>query len=142
MQPSKIVQLNEIFAHLDWMKGETVRVLGRIKEADLDSSFVLLSYGSTDLLVDTSLIGILDKHSTKSLVQFIGDMEEIGDDVKITPFIMKHGMGGKQGATGPRRGVYLNARIMRNMDGLDIGLYEKALKARRVFDAERADLSF
>ncbi|KAJ3282629.1 hypothetical protein HDU76_008672, partial [Blyttiomyces sp. JEL0837] len=38
--------------------------------------------------------------------------------------------------------VILRALIMRNVDGLDEALFEKALRLRREFEAERASLNF
>jgi hypothetical protein len=36
----------------------------------------------------------------------------------------------------------LRARLMRNVDGLDVKLFEKALEVRRKFEQEREHLSF
>ncbi|KAI9344637.1 telomere-capping, CST complex subunit-domain-containing protein [Obelidium mucronatum] len=142
MQSSKVVHIKEVRAHISQMQGESIRVLGRIKEADPNSSFALISFASCDLLIDTSLIGVLDKHNSKDLFQFIGDMEEYSEDMPSTPFIQNY-FRPMNGQTLQRRNkVYLNARIMRNMEGLDIALFDKALTARRVFDAQRVHLSF
>ncbi|KAJ3059337.1 hypothetical protein HDU98_004667 [Podochytrium sp. JEL0797] len=135
-QPSRIVHIHEIRAHMEQMEGQCVRVLGRIKEADVDSSFVVISYSGSDLLVDTSLIGNMEKHSSKSLLQFIGDMEELSGEVNMTGFLQRYTQAANRSLAGSgvaRKVVYLNGRIMRNMEGLDVGLYEKALKARRNF---------
>ncbi|KAI8620979.1 telomere-capping, CST complex subunit-domain-containing protein [Chytriomyces sp. MP71] len=146
MEGSCIVHVHEIRSHVEQMRGQSVRVLGRVTATDPDSPFVTIAYGHDhrghghaqhELLVDTRLIGSLARHGAKSLFQFVAQVEDIQEDIAHkNPFVLRFLN------ANPHIKVFLNARIMRSMDGLDINLFEKALVARRVFDAQRAQLNF
>ncbi|KAJ3111837.1 hypothetical protein HK100_002543 [Physocladia obscura] len=142
MQVSKLVLVSEICSHITHMQGECVRVLGRISEFDIDSSFVVLAHASFDILVDTNLIGPIDKNTSKALIQFVGEMTEADDLTNMSPMVREYLQQTRRVGMPLRSFVYLNARIVRNMDGLDVSLYENSLKAMRIFDQRRSDLEF
>ncbi|KAJ3406644.1 hypothetical protein HDU80_010755 [Chytriomyces hyalinus] len=128
---SSIVHISEIHSHISHMAGDSVRVLGRIVETDPKSTLVTIAFAqSPALLVDTRLIGALPRHSSKTLFQFVGDIEQC-DDLPAA--------GLRSSVALP---VFLNARIARVMDGLDVALFDKALTARRVFESQRGHLAF
>ncbi|KAJ3194709.1 hypothetical protein HK101_002131 [Irineochytrium annulatum] len=86
----------------------------------------------SDLLIDTALLGVMDKHTNKSMLQMIGELEAW--QPTPLPFdVPRHAGGGY---------VLLRPRIMRNVDGIDVKMFEQALMARRAFEEERMGLSF
>ncbi|TPX76338.1 hypothetical protein CcCBS67573_g02402 [Chytriomyces confervae] len=125
---SSIVHISEIHSHISHMAGDSVP---SIVETDPKSTLVTIAFAqSPALLVDTRLIGALPRHSSKTLFQFVGDIEQC-DDLPAA--------GLRSSVALP---VFLNARIARVMDGLDVALFDKALTARRVFESQRGHLAF
>ncbi|KAJ3117420.1 hypothetical protein HDU96_006801 [Phlyctochytrium bullatum] len=142
LRHGEIVHLPEVMASADGFNGRTLRITGCLRKFDSVSGLGLLSYDECDMLVDTTLLGVMDKHSPKSLLQMIGDMDELEDSV------LPHAAAASPTATflrdPPRhaggRVPVLRARIVRNVDGLDTQVFEKAVAMQREFDAQRGTL--
>ncbi len=113
----EIVFLREILADAHAV-GKYVRVTGYVAEVDHsnpEKQMVRIVHDNASLWVDIALVVATDL-TTDALVQFIG---------QINPAAHNTGAGGK--------GVILSAKVYRNVDGLDMKLYEEALIARREF---------
>ncbi|KAI8818896.1 telomere-capping, CST complex subunit-domain-containing protein [Fimicolochytrium jonesii] len=98
----------------------SVRVLGTLIAYDSNNSLALIEYGKARLVVDTALLGPF-RHRLRTLLQFIGDVEcdwRPPNRVSFDP---------------PNVGVVVRARIVRNVEGLDVRLYEQAMKLRLEF---------
>ncbi|KAI9336001.1 hypothetical protein DFJ73DRAFT_780212 [Zopfochytrium polystomum] len=72
---AEVVTLADVHQHDAAMAGACVRVLGCFKHFDPVLNMAVLSYGALDLLVDTSLLGVMDRHNPKVLYQVVGDLE-------------------------------------------------------------------
>ncbi|KAI8918301.1 telomere-capping, CST complex subunit-domain-containing protein [Powellomyces hirtus] len=107
---------------------KSVRVLGILVAFDSTHTLALIEHAGAHLIVDAALLGPFH-HRLKSLLQFIGEVERGWKPPKDLPFELP---------PGPQ--VLLRARIVRNVDGLDLPLYDQALEIRRKFDRERATL--
>ncbi|KAI9358312.1 telomere-capping, CST complex subunit-domain-containing protein [Zopfochytrium polystomum] len=133
---AEVVTLADVHQHDAAMAGACVRVLGCFKHFDPVLNMAVLSYGALDLLVDTSLLGVMDRHNPKVLYQVVGDLEWLE---------RSHRAVGTFNANIPVIGtqtVVLRAKLTRNVDGLSVPLFEKALKVRRDFTTMRANLNF
>ncbi|KAJ3047092.1 hypothetical protein HK097_000244 [Rhizophlyctis rosea] len=129
-----ILHIEEIQADPRGKSGETVRVLGKLLSYDPHHSLAQIEHASKTLTIDTTLLGDFP-YRVKSLLQFIGVLEDwrppVQHKLQTTP--TKHAGNGH---------VILQAKIMRNVDGLDLTLYDKALQIRRQFEEERARVEF
>ena len=96
--------------------GSSVRVIGRLVEFDAAAAIALIEHRGEELTVDVSALGGCRLRKGE-LLQFIGE---------VFP--------GRHGASQP----YVRARIVRNVDNLDLPTYEKALLATREFIDELA----
>lgn len=116
LQFGQIKHIEEILATKD-LNGQSVRVLGKVVEFDIPSNRVVLEspHGRTHrLTVDTRLLEAIPL-ATHSLFQVIGELRRQEDQPG---------------------GYVLEARVARNVDGLDIGLYDEALRLKRQFEAK------
>ncbi|XP_024538129.1 uncharacterized protein LOC112348939 [Selaginella moellendorffii] len=117
MEAGTIVQLPELLEpgspFCRHMK--SLRVMGTLESFDVESGVAHIRHEGASLAVDTTLLR--DIHLRPgSLYQFIGEL------------LLQSGM-------------MLRARVARNVDGLDVKLYEKALRLRRIFQEQRATSS-
>ncbi|EGF78528.1 hypothetical protein BATDEDRAFT_90687 [Batrachochytrium dendrobatidis JAM81] len=108
-----IVMMSEVLAQPESMIGQTVRVLGRLKDYNVHKNIVQAEYKGQCMSIDTTLLGIFD-YKLGSLYQWIGELASFTG----------HG------------GIILHARILRNMDELDTALFEDTLKLRRAIMAQ------
>jgi len=99
--------------------GDSVRVLGKLKEYDLQTNTALLEHNNWYIKVDTTF---LENFPCKinSLFQFIGEI--INKEISTTYQMNEV------------NNVAIKARVGRNIDGMDVSLYEKALAIRRNFE--------
>ena len=92
-----------------------VRVTGTVTYIDKVAKMIQISHDSSVLWVDIALVAVAGM-AEHSLVQFIGQINPGSEKIAV--------------ATMP---YYLQAKVARLVDGLDMRLYEEALKARRAF---------
>jgi hypothetical protein len=91
--------------------GASVRVTGRLVEFDAETACALIEHRGEELSIDVSALGG-SRMLQGELLQFIGEA-----------------FPGRHGAPQP----YVRARIVRNVDNLDMQTYEKAVLATRAF---------
>jgi hypothetical protein len=108
MRPGEIVYIEEIVANDKYHADASVRVFGTLTFLDVAASKAVIKHKGKSLGVDTSLLGQIE-FRIGGLFQFIGEMGK------------QHGK------------LQLRARVVRNIDGLDAGLFERALQVRREF---------
>ncbi|KNC97385.1 uncharacterized protein SPPG_07312, partial [Spizellomyces punctatus DAOM BR117] len=126
----KIVHIEEIQAQS--MSGSSVRVIGTLLTYDTNTSLAVIEHARSQLVVDLSLLGPFSNR-TKSLLQFIGEVETWQPPPNL-PFSCL--------PSASRNYLILRARIARNVDGLDLSMYDQALQIRRKFEVERESLNF
>ncbi|KAJ3188748.1 hypothetical protein HDU85_004462 [Gaertneriomyces sp. JEL0708] len=100
----------EIHENAELLLGSAIRVIGTLQAFEPGKSQAVIIHHKTQLLVDVSLLGPFS-YRLKTLLEFFGQLE-----INRTTDLKQ---------------IILRARIARNMDGLDIGLFEKAVKIRR-----------
>jgi hypothetical protein len=102
-----IYLLDEIVKQKKVKDGDTVRTMGRLKQI-VNNSEAIITYKDVDLTIHTLTLGDSYQNLTiGSTFQFIGEM------------YMKNNK------------VLLQARVVRNVDGMDFDLFEKALALMR-----------
>jgi hypothetical protein len=109
MQSGQIKFINEV-ADDPTLVGQSFRLIGTLNHIDATENRAQIEHRGRLLDVDTTLLGQFPFH-IGSLFQFIGEMNYDEFSKKLV----------------------LKARVGRNIDGLDMGLYEQALKIRREF---------
>ena len=97
--------------------GTSVRVTGRLVEFDTAMACALIEHQGEELSIDVSALGG-SRMRQGELLQFIGEA-----------------FPGRHGTSQP----YVRARIVRNVDNLDMQTYEKAVLATRAFFDGLAD---
>ena len=97
--------------------GTSVRVTGRLVEFDTATACALIEHQGEELSIDVSALGG-SRMRQGELLQFIGEA-----------------FPGRHGKSQP----YVRARIVRNVDNLDMQTYEKAVLATRAFIDGLAD---
>ena len=97
--------------------GTSVRVTGRLVEFDIATASALIEHQGEELSIDVSALGG-SRMRQGELLQFIGEA-----------------FPGRHGKSQP----YVRARIVRNVDNLDMQTYEKAVLATRAFIDGLAD---
>lgn len=110
--------LSELFMDRE-VVGKYVRVTGFVQSMDLAQGICHIVHGDYNLTVDLSLVGA-EGLSVDSLMQFIGEVRA-GTERGMPP------------APTGQPSFFLQAKIKRCVDGLDLRLYEESLKARRAF---------
>lgn len=117
LKPGKILHVNEIIQKGLSIRGQSVRVMGRLES---ESGCTNISYNGQKLAVDVSkILGTTLRDG--SLFQLIGEMDSE--------------------YTEGQQELVLRARVARNVDGLDEQLYLQVLEMRRKFEAgTHADL--
>ncbi len=119
----EVVLLKEIFADRNCV-GKYVRVTGYVSTVNTKFNLLEITHDECSLSVDVSLVDI-GSIKLDALVQFIGEIQS------RPAYIQRQEQGFDQGSvTG---NIILAARVCRIVDGLDLRLYEEALRARREF---------
>nr|CAB3505076.1 unnamed protein product [Digitaria exilis] len=93
-------------------QGASLRVTGILQSYDMDSATAVIKDGSVSLKIDTQNLRDVS-FRTNSAYQFIGELQIHADNEAI-----------------------LQARIGRNVDGLDLNLYQSALLIQREQEAK------
>ncbi|KAI9208518.1 telomere-capping, CST complex subunit-domain-containing protein [Polychytrium aggregatum] len=109
-QAAQIVHIDEIAQRLDELAGQSVRVVGRISKIDPMSNLLVLERRTATLTVRTDLVGDAAPLRERMLIQVIGNLE-----------------------MGTHCTAHVDAKIIRNVDGLDLDLWESAVEMRRRF---------
>ena len=104
----QILRLEELSSNAALHAGASVRVLGKLTGFDAAASEATLEDAGWPLKVDTSLLG-QPALRIGGLFSFIGETETRHD------------------------GLRLRARVVRCVDGIDLGLFDRALQLRRQF---------
>jgi len=104
--------LKEVVEQAGSLAGASLRVLGRLVSFDPASNTAVIEHDKHQLLINTELLDSFS-YRVNSLFQFIGEY-----DVSVS-------------------GDFVKARIARNVDGMDLKLFEKALVLRRRFEAQQ-----
>ncbi|CAL5083696.1 unnamed protein product [Urochloa decumbens] len=91
-------------------QGASVRVTGTLQSYDVDSAIAVIQDGSVSLKIDTKNLRDVS-FRTNSAYQFIGELLIRADNEAI-----------------------LQARIGRNVDGLDLNLFQQSVFIRRQYE--------
>ncbi|CAM6090023.1 unnamed protein product [Calypogeia fissa] len=113
LKPGIIVQLPELKPSSQYYKAQqSLRILGLLESYSVQTAMAVITHGGAKFRVDTQHLRNLEMR-IGSLYQFIG---ELLPDPEFPSQLM------------------LQARVGRNVDGLDLDLYDKALQIRRQFE--------
>ena len=110
-----------------WLAGRSVRVLGVLTALDHAGGSVTIAHRGASLTVDMRLLESATPLHVGDWLQAIGEL--LLDD---SPAPALEG-GAPAGAPAA---LCLRARVCRNVNGLNVGLYEKAIEATREFERE------
>eukprot|EP01018_Ginkgo_biloba_P018989 Gb_02569 [translate_table: standard] len=101
-----------------FVNGASLRLTGRLQEYSVDSAIAVIVDGESSFRIDTQ--NLREIHfRIGSLYQFIGEL-------LIPPGL-------------PSDQAVLQARVGRNVDGIDMNLYRNSLQLRRQFEAKHMD---
>ncbi|KAF6992450.1 hypothetical protein CFC21_009437 [Triticum aestivum] len=113
LKPGVPVTLQELAPSSEMFKqGASLRVTGILQSYDVDSAVAVIQDGSARLRIDTQHLRDISFRSG-SAFQFIGEL-----------------------LIRPNDDVILQARVGRNVDGLDLNLYQQSLIIRRQHEAK------
>ncbi|KAF6986750.1 hypothetical protein CFC21_004470 [Triticum aestivum] len=113
LKPGVPVTLQELEPSSEMFKqGASLRVTGILQSYDLDSAVAVIQDGSARLKIDTQHLRDISFRSS-SMFQFIGEL-----------------------LIRPNNDAILQARVGRNVDGLDLNLYRQSLIVRRQHEAK------
>ncbi|CAL5083695.1 unnamed protein product [Urochloa decumbens] len=111
LKPGVPVILRELEPSSEMFKqGASVRVTGTLQSYDVDSAIAVIQDGSVSLKIDTKNLRDVS-FRTNSAYQFIGELLIRADNEAI-----------------------LQARIGRNVDGLDLNLFQQSVFIRRQYE--------
>eukprot|EP00268_Persea_americana_P047160 TRINITY_DN4893_c1_g1_i1.p1 TRINITY_DN4893_c1_g1~~TRINITY_DN4893_c1_g1_i1.p1 ORF type:complete len:146 (+),score=36.70 TRINITY_DN4893_c1_g1_i1:2587-3024(+) len=113
IKPGILVSLQELDSSSPLFKqGASLRVTGKLQGYDAETAIAIIIDASVSLKIDTQhLRGI--NFRIGSIYQFIGELLIQSDNNAL-----------------------LQARVGRNVDGIDLNLYHQSLQLRRQFEAE------
>lgn len=94
-------------------EGASLRVTGKLQDYAVETAMAIIADGTAILKIDTQHLRDLS-FRVGSIYQFIGELHIQPDDEAI-----------------------LQARVGRNVDGLDLSLYHQSLQLLRQFQADR-----
>ncbi|KAF7001096.1 hypothetical protein CFC21_016832 [Triticum aestivum] len=113
LKPGVPITLQELEPSSEMFKqGASLRVTGILQSYDVDSAVVVIQDGSARLKIDTQNLRDISFRSN-STFQFIGEL-----------------------LIQPNNDAILQARVGRNVDGLDLNLYQQSLIIRRQHEAK------
>ncbi|PWA86932.1 hypothetical protein CTI12_AA135750 [Artemisia annua] len=111
-----IVMLQELNSFSPQFKdGASLRVTGKLEVYNVETAIAVIADGGATLAVDTQHLRI--NLRVGSLYQFIGEL-----------------------SIQPNNEGILKARVGRNVDGMDLNLYEQSLKLVRQFQSDQTRL--
>ncbi|OAY77306.1 CST complex subunit TEN1 [Ananas comosus] len=113
IKPGTLVTLQELEPSSPMFKqGASLRVTGKLQEYSVETAVAVISDSGASLKIDTRHLRDV-VFRIGSIYQFIGELLIQSDDDAI-----------------------LQARVGRNVDGIDLNLYYQSLQLRRQFEAE------
>ena len=113
LKPGVPITLQELEPSSEMFKqGASIRVTGILQSYDVDSAVAVIQDGSARLKIDTQNLRDISFRSN-STFQFIGEL-----------------------LIQPNNDAILQARVGRNVDGLDLNLYQQSLIIRRQHEAK------
>ena len=113
LQPGVPVTLQELEPSSEsFRQGASLRVTGVLQSYDLNSAIAVIQDGGASLKVDTQNLREIS-FRTNSTYQFIGEL------------LIK-----------PDNDAVLQARVGRNVDGIDLNLHQQSLLIRRQYEAQ------
>ncbi|KAI3494536.1 hypothetical protein L1887_40668 [Cichorium endivia] len=108
-----LVLLQELTSSSSHFKhGASLRVTGKLQEYDVETAIAIVADGGATLAIDTQHIRL--NLRVGSLYQFIGEL-----------------------SIQPNNDGILKARVGRNVDGMDLNLYQQSLKLLRQFQSDQ-----
>uniref|UniRef100_A0A7N1A0E0 Uncharacterized protein n=1 Tax=Kalanchoe fedtschenkoi TaxID=63787 RepID=A0A7N1A0E0_KALFE len=112
LQPGTLISLSELHPDSQYFKQEaSLRVTGKLQEYHVETAIATIADGGSTLKIDTQHLRNLTFRKG-SIYQFIGEL------------LIQH----------DNEGI-LNARVGRNVDGIDLNLYQQSIKLLRRFQA-------
>ncbi|KAL6880580.1 hypothetical protein ACP4OV_012145 [Aristida adscensionis] len=113
LKPGVPVTLRELEPSSEFFKqGASLRVTGSLQSYDVDSAIAIIQDGSVSLRINTQHLRDIN-FRPNSTYQFIGELLILPDNDAV-----------------------LQARIGRNVDGIDLNLYQQSLIIRRQYEAK------
>ncbi|KAF7008548.1 hypothetical protein CFC21_023286 [Triticum aestivum] len=113
LKPGVPITLQELEPSSEMFKqGASIRVTGILQSYDVDSAVAVIQDGSARLKIDTQNLRDIS-FCSNSTFQFIGEL-----------------------LIQPNNDAILQARVGRNVDGLDLNLYQQSLIIRRQHEAK------
>ena len=113
LKPGVPITLQELEPSSEMFKqGASLRVTGILQSYDVDSAVAVIQDGSARLKIDTQNLRDIS-FCSNSTFQFIGEL-----------------------LIQPNNDAILQARVGRNVDGLDLNLYQQSLIIRRQHEAK------
>ncbi|XP_076457356.1 CST complex subunit TEN1-like [Babylonia areolata] len=135
----KQVTVKDMVVLTDWLH-KSVNVTGRLEEHNVVTCRAKLGAPrlSHRVTIDTRLVEPFDAR-LGSMFQFIGEVKEEEEDQRGNRWDEAAGGGGGGGLHKTRAvaAVVVEARVVRNCDGLDLVAYEQALRKQREYLASR-----
>ncbi|XP_050223617.1 CST complex subunit TEN1 [Mercurialis annua] len=114
----QLVTLHDLHPISPFFKqGSSIRVTGKLQEYNVETAIAIIADGNAILKIDTQHLRDLS-FRIDSAYQFIGELLIQPDNEAI-----------------------LQARVGRNVDGIDLNLYKQSLQLLRRFQAERIENS-
>ncbi|KAK1318310.1 hypothetical protein QJS10_CPB04g00931 [Acorus calamus] len=114
IKPGILVTLQELDSSSPYYQhGASLRVTGKLQKYSIENAIAVISDGGASLKIDTKHLRDLN-FRVGSIYQFIGEL-----------FIH------------PDNDAILQARIGRNVDGIDLNLYYQSLKLLRQFEEDQ-----
>ena len=108
----EILHIEEVLSLGRAANAKSVRVLGALLEFDAETCRAVIEHQGTRLTVDTSALGSTIFRAGE-LMQFIGEVSLADADT-----------------------LELRARVVRNVSGLNLDLYDQAVHAKRQFEQQ------
>ncbi|PIA61260.1 hypothetical protein AQUCO_00300650v1 [Aquilegia coerulea] len=116
IKPGLLVTLQDLHPNSPFLKhGASLRVIGKLQDYSVETATAVIVDGSINLKVDTQHLRDLS-FRIGSIYQFIGELHIKPDNEAI-----------------------LQARVGRNVDGMDLNLYYQSLQLLRQFQDEQAN---
>ncbi|XP_020276638.1 CST complex subunit TEN1 [Asparagus officinalis] len=113
IKPGKLVALHELEASSPFFKhGSSLRVTGKLQAHSVETGIAIITDGGVSLKINTKHLTNLSLR-IDSIYQFIGELQIQSENDAI-----------------------LQARVGRNVDGIDLNLYYQTMKLRRKFEEE------
>eukprot|EP00262_Sarcandra_glabra_P004280 TRINITY_DN1523_c2_g1_i2.p1 TRINITY_DN1523_c2_g1~~TRINITY_DN1523_c2_g1_i2.p1 ORF type:complete len:125 (+),score=11.85 TRINITY_DN1523_c2_g1_i2:214-588(+) len=111
IKPGILVALQELESSPLFKQGASLRVTGKLQEYCVETAIAVIVDGNISLKIDTQHLRDIN-FRVGSIYQFIGE------------FLVQ-----------PDNTAMLQARVGRNVDGIDLNLYHQSLQLRRQFEA-------